>query len=94
MLKRCSTCKIEKTTECFHKSKDRKDGLYSVCKECKSAQDKRGAMKRSVGLQTPSVIRDRDVAVKKYKRQSMVVKYGLDIVEVLETLDSDEDNWF
>jgi flavoprotein len=30
----CSNCKQIKTATCFYKSKHKKDGLYSNCKEC------------------------------------------------------------
>ena len=35
MIKKCGTCGVKKTTECFGKSKSRKDGLHPKCKECR-----------------------------------------------------------
>lgn len=43
--KRCTTCGEHKPRECFSKKKDRPDGLYSLCKECKRASDKAGREK-------------------------------------------------
>lgn len=34
-LKKCTNCNIEKTLNDFHKSKDGKFGVKSICKECK-----------------------------------------------------------
>ncbi len=34
MLKRCVTCKQEKSSECFSKDRSSKDGLKLYCKEC------------------------------------------------------------
>jgi len=33
-MKTCSSCKIEKIFEDFHRNKTRKDGFCNVCKEC------------------------------------------------------------
>lgn len=35
MIKKCSTCKIEKSSDSFSRSKAKKDGLQSQCKECR-----------------------------------------------------------
>lgn len=35
MLKKCNKCLIDKNLSCFSKDKNRKDGYYSICKECK-----------------------------------------------------------
>ena len=35
MLKKCNKCLIDKDMSCFTKDKNRKDGHYSICKECK-----------------------------------------------------------
>lgn len=34
-MKVCNRCGLEKEVECFGKDKNSKDGLYSICKECK-----------------------------------------------------------
>lgn len=34
-MKVCTTCKISKYFNCFHKSKSNSDGLYGICKECR-----------------------------------------------------------
>jgi hypothetical protein len=35
MLKKCNKCLEDKDISCFSKDKNRKDGYYSICKECK-----------------------------------------------------------
>lgn len=41
LKKVCSKCKIEKTADKFSPRKDRKSGLYSCCKDCKSAYQRK-----------------------------------------------------
>ena len=41
MLKICSKCKIEKDVKEFYTSKQNKSGLYSYCKICKRAYQKK-----------------------------------------------------
>lgn len=38
MEKTCSKCQIKKTTNCFHKAKNRKDGYHPYCKECRKTE--------------------------------------------------------
>lgn len=40
-MKLCTSCNIFKEKTLFHKDKQKKDGLRSSCKECKSKQDKK-----------------------------------------------------
>lgn len=35
-MRKCSTCKIEKSDESFRKDKSRKDGIHKTCNECNS----------------------------------------------------------
>lgn len=35
-MKICNKCQLEKSLDCFYKDKATKDGLYSMCKECKN----------------------------------------------------------
>jgi len=39
-MKQCFKCKSFKENEEFHNDKSRKDGLYPVCKVCKTANDR------------------------------------------------------
>jgi hypothetical protein len=39
--KKCYSCKIEKSTENFHKNKSRNDGLEAMCKSCWSVYNKK-----------------------------------------------------
>lgn len=41
-IKLCNKCNRElpATTECFHRNKTKKDGLQSICKECKSKENR------------------------------------------------------
>ncbi len=36
-MKACNKCNVSKELACFHRSKESKDGLYSICKACKNA---------------------------------------------------------
>lgn len=38
MTKKCSKCKVYKSRDCFHKSKNNKDGLHYVCKCCRKTE--------------------------------------------------------
>ncbi len=42
-MKTCPKCLIERPTTEFHKSKNRKDGLYYICKVCTKSQNKKWA---------------------------------------------------
>ena len=39
--KKCSKCNLEKTLDCFHKSKQFKSGYYSSCKPCRKIESAR-----------------------------------------------------
>lgn len=38
MCKICSKCKVEKSKDSFTKHRNRKDGLYAYCKQCRAKQ--------------------------------------------------------
>ena len=40
MIKKCSKCKLELSTEMFTKHSREKDGFYYCCKKCKAVEDK------------------------------------------------------
>ena len=44
-MKKCITCKIEKTVSEFHKNKRQVDGLQNKCKECCKIRDKKYYLK-------------------------------------------------
>lgn len=46
-MKRCGTCKIEKSLEEFHKGRNNKDGLQYVCKECTRIFNRNSHLKRA-----------------------------------------------
>lgn len=35
MFKTCNKCRKSKPLDCFYRKREAKDGLYSICKECK-----------------------------------------------------------
>lgn len=37
-MKICTECKTTKDTSCFHKNKNKSDGLQNYCKDCRSAR--------------------------------------------------------
>ena len=45
-MKLCNRCGIEKPLTEFHHSYDKKDGYYSICKECKRASDAESRRRR------------------------------------------------
>lgn len=46
MSKRCSRCKENKDFDNFHKNKNSKNGLFEICKDCRSIYYKKNAKKR------------------------------------------------
>ena len=40
-MKKCDTCKLERSFDCFHRNRRNKDGFHTTCKECKKIVDKR-----------------------------------------------------
>lgn len=67
-MKVCSTCKEKRDTAQFSKDKNRKDGLYPVCKLCKSKKNKQRYLENS------SKIRAKSKAWKEANRESYLAK--------------------
>lgn len=40
-MKKCSSCKLEKTFDDFNRDESRKDKLAYICRECESARSKK-----------------------------------------------------
>lgn len=80
-MKHCLACGQDKETASYPKDKSRKDGLYVYCKECCSARTRNKRPPVSGMVQPlPKTLRDT-------KRQRMIAKHGISIVEVMESGD-------
>jgi hypothetical protein len=77
-MKRCTTCGKEKLEAEFAKDKRKKDGLDTRCKKCAIAR-KNKYQPLVVGRVQP-----RRKTISDTKRQNMIVKYGLAVVEAME----------
>jgi hypothetical protein len=84
-MKTCSKCKEELDESAFCTNAAMKDGLHVWCRDCRSEYRKKAhrAQLRAGGV----VVKPRSVAIKDAKRQKMIVEYGIDLVEVLDTLE-------
>lgn len=60
-MKKCNKCNTDKSFSEFHKDKQKKDGLYSSCKECKKA------LSSKVYLNNRPAIKER---TKKYRQDN------------------------
>ena len=75
-MKTCSKCRLKLDANKFHKDSRKNDGLQSICKSCKSKADKQ----KNSGL-TPMQL----------QRQKDITQYGIDVVEVMDELESVDD---
>jgi NAD-dependent SIR2 family protein deacetylase len=84
-MKTCSKCQEELDESAFNTHPKGKDGLRPWCKDC----DAECARKRYVARRRASGVplKPQSVAVKDGLRQKMIVQYGIDVVEVLDTLE-------
>jgi hypothetical protein len=84
-MKTCSKCKEELDESSFAGDSKTKDGLFCWCRDCHSEHSRKlyAAKRRAGGV----VVKPRSVAMQDRLRHDMVVKYGLDVVEVLDTLE-------
>jgi NAD-dependent SIR2 family protein deacetylase len=84
-MKTCSKCQEELDESSFSKNKASKDGLFCWCRDCHSEYKKKqyAAQRRADGV----VVKPRAVAIKDALRQKRIVEYGIDLVEVLDTLE-------
>jgi NAD-dependent SIR2 family protein deacetylase len=84
-VKTCSKCQEELDESSFDKQSVNKDGLRSWCKDCEAEiKRKRYLAQRKAGGMP---VKPRSVAIKDGLRQKMIVQYGIDLVEVLDTLE-------
>lgn len=83
-MKRCTTCGKEKPEAEFAKDKRNKDGLDSRCKKCGVAR-KNKYQPLVVGRVQP-----RRKTIADTKRQRLIVKYGLAVVEAMDATDRGE----
>jgi hypothetical protein len=84
-MKTCSKCKEELEESSFQNHPACKDGLLSWCRDCDAEiRRKRYLAKRKEGGMP---VKPQSVAVKDAQRQKRIVEYGIDLVEVLDTLE-------
>jgi NAD-dependent SIR2 family protein deacetylase len=84
-MKTCSKCKEELDESAFGERTASKDGLFPWCRDCVAETNrKRYVEQRKAG---GVVVKPMSVAIKEAKRQKRIVQYGIDIVEVLDTLE-------
>jgi hypothetical protein len=84
-MKTCSKCQEELDESSFGSNAARDDGLNVWCRDCVyEYQRKRYLAQRKEGGMP---FKPRSVAIKDGLRQKMIVQYGLDVVEVLDTLE-------
>lgn len=56
--KKCTHCGRVLPTSNFHKSSYTKDGLYTICKDCRKEQQKKSRLKRSASPQLNPALAD------------------------------------
>ncbi len=76
--KTCSKCLVSKQIKEFTVDNSSKDGRYSMCKTCKNL--------RPTVRATSYVRKPHGQLIKDAVRQKQIVKYGIDLVETLESL--------
>lgn len=79
-MKKCSRCGEEKPIEDFPRDKSRKDGLFVYCRKCVSANSRK-YHPVVTGCRKP-----RSVVMKAKSRQDMIVKYGIAVVEAMDSI--------
>lgn len=82
-VKKCSTCKQEKSLDLFYKAKDKKDGLSSQCSDCKKAywaRNKETFSVRRRSIYSQNLHKKREEQRKRYKKekQKRSIKSKLD----------------
>lgn len=89
-MKKCVTCKEEKTFENFNKHSGRKDGYQSVCRDCNRARSKRYYAENTEEHKTVTRERNREYKAKtklwfkEYKSQLSCVQCGEDRAPTLD----------
>ena len=79
-MKKCSTCHQEKELFAFTKDARNRDGLSYECRECKNKRQRKG----------PNIAKNRGHAIAFSKRQNQIAKYGLAVIETMDTLSASE----
>jgi hypothetical protein len=84
-MKTCSKCNEELDESSFYRHDSHTERLHPWCKDCLyEYKRKRYLAQRKEGGMP---IKPRSVAIKDGLRQKMIVQYGIDLVEVLDTLE-------
>lgn len=84
-MKTCKCCGKEKELHEFVKEKRNKDGRGANCKKCQSKISNAKYYPLVRGFVVP-----RAVMVKENRRTSMIVKYGIAVVEAMEDTNFDD----
>jgi hypothetical protein len=84
-MKTCSKCNEELDESAFNKEANGKYALRSWCKECVYEYQRKLRLRQRKAGGMP--VKPRSVAIKDGLRQKMIVQYGIDVVEVLDTLE-------
>jgi hypothetical protein len=84
-MKTCTKCQEELDESSFCINAAMKDGLSVWCRDCKAEYQRKLylAQRKAGGMP----VKPRSVAIKDAQRQKRIVEYGIDIVEVLDTLE-------
>lgn len=94
-MKTCTKCRMELDESQFYAAPNKKDGLQSWCAHCQTvanidrANKKRGRISAAIGTNTELGFRVAGKQKSKAHRQAKIVKYGIDLVETLESLNTD-----
>ncbi len=80
----CSDCRQEKQISEFGSDKSRASGVAFYCKLCTNARYRKRYLDKSIP-------KNRGKSVSKVARQKRIVKYGIDIAEILDRLPSEYD---
>jgi len=89
-MKKCPHCQCELPVEMFEKNKHTSSGLMSWCIDCKRAAKSISGQPRGYGSLLRNTLLGKEAKRNRTKaaaRQSRIKELGIDLVEVLESLD-------
>lgn len=80
-MKQCNVCGANKPIMAFAKDKRRKDGYTCRCKSCDTIKH------RKYRPPVHGRVQSRSKSASDHVRWNMVVKYGIDVVEAMESME-------